>query len=57
MLDEIYREFHLPSANAEKAEHDSHYRCHGCIGSKATKEQDKAEDDWTSNEARHGRHG
>jgi hypothetical protein len=30
-LDEIYREFHLPSADTEEAERDPHYGCSGCI--------------------------
>jgi|SRR5665213_3860841 len=29
-LDEIYREFHLPSASTEVPERDPHYRCPGC---------------------------
>ena len=39
-LDEINREFHLPSANAENPEGDSHYGCPGCIRPKVTKEQE-----------------
>jgi hypothetical protein len=40
-LDEIYRQFHLPSTNTEEPERDPHYRCPGCIMPKLTKEQEE----------------
>ena len=42
-LDEINREFHLPSTNTEEPECDPHYRCPGCIGSKVTKETEEGD--------------
>lgn len=40
-LDEINREFHLPSSNTEEPESDPHYRCPGCIGPKVAKEEEE----------------
>jgi len=43
VLNEIHREFHLPSTNTEGPERNPHYRCPGCIRPKVTKEQEEGE--------------
>ncbi len=40
-LDEIEREFHLPSANTGEPARDLHYVCPGCVRPRVTKEQEE----------------